>query len=89
MFYKVDFLFHSFKFDCFKLYLLKWNVTENIDFEHGFGIWTNPHNTGDQFDWIIGSSGTSSQYTGPQTDHTLGNSTGQSTHQYLKIFNQA
>ncbi|KAK7473655.1 hypothetical protein BaRGS_00035133, partial [Batillaria attramentaria] len=47
----------------------------NNDFEHGFGVWTNP-NSGDNFDWILGQSSTSSQYTGPSSDHTLGNQTG-------------
>nr|KAG5689549.1 hypothetical protein BaRGS_022052 [Batillaria attramentaria] len=50
-------------------------VPANNDFEHGFGVWTNP-NSGDNFDWILGQSSTSSQYTGPSSDHTLGNQTG-------------
>ena len=33
--------------------------------------------TGDQFDWLIGSGGTTSQFTGPSVDHTTGTKTGE------------
>lgn len=33
--------------------------------------WTNDQ-LEDDFDWLIGSGGTPSQYTGPSTDHTTG-----------------
>ena len=32
--------------------------------------------TGDEFDWLIGSGGTSSQFTGPKTDHSTGTAQG-------------
>lgn len=51
------------------------SVSANNDFEHGFGVWTNP-TQGDNFDWLLGQSGTQTQYTGPSTDHTLGNAQG-------------
>jgi hypothetical protein len=47
---------------------------EDNDFEQGFGVWTNP--TGDNFDWILGTSGTATVLTGPNADHTFANDTG-------------
>ncbi|KAL8608892.1 hypothetical protein ACOMHN_065230 [Nucella lapillus] len=49
----------------------------NNDFEHGFGVWTNPRR-GDNFDWLMGRGLTHSGNTGPSTDHTLGTAQGNS-----------
>ncbi|XP_060564981.1 MAM and LDL-receptor class A domain-containing protein 1-like [Ruditapes philippinarum] len=48
----------------------------NCDFEGGLCTWTNPGGI-DNFDWVLGRGSTASQLTGPSTDHTLGNATGQ------------
>ncbi len=47
----------------------------NCDFEKGQCSWINTQK-GDTFDWIRGSGGTPSIYTGPATDHTTGLATG-------------
>lgn len=44
------------------------------DFETGFCGWTQ--STTDDFDWLIGKSGTASAGTGPRVDHTLQSVTG-------------
>ena len=49
----------------------------NCDFEKGLCTWTNVRGT-DQFDWLTGNGGTSSRFTGPSSDHTLGTSAGES-----------
>jgi len=42
------------------------------DFEKGdWCTWTNADRE-DTFDWLVGSGGTPSSYTGPSTDHTTG-----------------
>ncbi|XP_046559779.1 MAM and LDL-receptor class A domain-containing protein 1-like [Haliotis rubra] len=49
--------------------------TGDCTFESGLCTWSNTGG-GDQFDWILGSGMTSSSYTGPSRDHTLGNAQG-------------
>ena len=47
------------------------------DFERqGWCTWTNA-DVEDTFDWIVGSGGTPSAYTGPAVDHTTGAHCGQ------------
>ncbi|EDO47787.1 predicted protein [Nematostella vectensis] len=47
----------------------------DCSFEDGLCTWTNTQ-TGDIFDWISGSGGTTSWLTGPSTDHTTGTAQG-------------
>lgn len=47
----------------------------NCDFERDMCGYTNRENI-DQFDWMIGSGKTSTVYTGPKTDHTIGDQNG-------------
>ena len=50
-------------------------VTGACNFEKGRCTWTNAQ-TGDDFDWKDGTGSTTSGATGPNSDHTLGNSRG-------------
>lgn len=54
---------------------LQYFSAANNDFEHGFGLWTNP-SVGDKFDWMIGQGSTGTLFTGPSNDHTFGSSQG-------------
>ena len=47
----------------------------NCDFERDLCGYTNRQNI-DNFDWMLGSGKTASVYTGPKTDHTLGDANG-------------
>lgn len=47
----------------------------DCSFENGPCTWTNTL-AGDKFDWISGSGGTTSLYTGPSKDHTTGTAQG-------------
>eukprot|EP00795_Rhopilema_esculentum_P012712 gene12712-3431_t len=47
----------------------------NCAFETGMCTYMNVK-TGDEFDWLIGSGGTTSQFTGPSVDHTTGTKSG-------------
>ncbi|XP_057298293.1 MAM and LDL-receptor class A domain-containing protein 2-like isoform X2 [Hydractinia symbiolongicarpus] len=51
------------------------------DFENGMCSYRNVKS--DTFDWIVGSAGTPSSFTGPKFDHTLGNSNG--SYVYLEV----
>ena len=55
----------------------------DCDFEHNFCTWSNIG--GDDFDWLIGRGSTPSRFTGPQNDHTQGNTQGMSCLSILKI----
>lgn len=59
----------SIYFTCTCLKKLYWFVG-NCDFEsRTFCTWVNLQN--DDFDWLVGSGGTASSFTGPQQDHTV------------------
>ena len=47
----------------------------DCNFETGSCTWVNDF-IGDDFDWLRGNGATSSQFTGPSTDHTLGTQAG-------------
>ena len=49
----------------------------NCDFERDLCGYTN-RDSFDQFDWMLGNGKTSSVYTGPKTDHTVGDGSGNS-----------
>lgn len=49
----------------------------NCDFERDLCGYTNRQYI-DQFDWMLGSGKTASVYTGPKTDHTIGDANGNS-----------
>lgn len=55
--------------------ITRWNVLGECDFQKDFCTWYNIPNTMDDFDWISGSGGTPSSYTGPSSDRN-GNATG-------------
>ena len=48
----------------------------DCNFESDMCTWTNVQNSGDQFDWLRGSGGTPSSFTGPAIDHTTGTAQG-------------
>ena len=50
-------------------------ISGDCDFETGSCTWVNTQ-TGDDFDWLRGSAGTPSFYTGPTVDHTTGKASG-------------
>ena len=47
----------------------------NCDFETGMCTYMNVK-VNDQFDWLIGTGGTTSRFTGPSVDHTVGTDKG-------------
>ena len=54
-----------------------WNIFFVLDkyytnFDNGFGVWSNVQGRYDPLDWQRGR-GKTSQYSGPQSDHTDGN----------------
>lgn len=48
----------------------------DCDFEKDLCLWKQAK-TLDDFDWLRGSGGTSSSFTGPSIDHTIGTDKGQ------------
>ena len=58
--------------------LLDFLLLGDCDFERNKCTWYNAR-VGDNFDWITGSGGTSSSFTGPSADHN-GNRTGNHYH---------
>lgn len=50
-------------------------ISGNCDFDDGtMCTWVNLRT--DDFDWLIGSGGTGTTFTGPSSDHTQGSSSG-------------
>ena len=57
----------------------------NCDFERDLCGYTNRPYL-DQFDWMLGNGKTSSVYTGPKTDHTIGDGTGINSSKFLRSY---
>ncbi|KAF6018699.1 hypothetical protein EB796_023000 [Bugula neritina] len=47
----------------------------DCNFEQGLCLWRN-ENSNDDFDWLLGTGSTTSRYTGPTVDHTIGTDSG-------------
>ena len=57
------------------LFHVLYHFLGDCDFETGTCSWVNVQ-SGDDFDWLRGSKGTPSFFTGPDTDHTTGTAAG-------------
>lgn len=57
----------------------------NCDFEsRTFCTWVNLQN--DDFDWLVGSGGTASSFTGPQQDHTVNQDQSGNVNVHLMVY---